>query len=60
MAMSAAQGPECLPQAGADRRADELWEVRQLLSVANLGRQDGLDFLGQVAHPLTRFDPALG
>ena len=25
-----------------------LWEERQLLSVANLTRQDGLDFLGQV------------
>jgi propanol-preferring alcohol dehydrogenase len=24
-----------------------LWEERQLLSVANLTRQDGLDFLGQ-------------
>jgi propanol-preferring alcohol dehydrogenase len=26
-----------------------LWEERQLLSVANLTRQDGLDFLSQVA-----------
>jgi propanol-preferring alcohol dehydrogenase len=27
-----------------------LWEERQLLSVANLTRQDGLDFLSQVPH----------
>jgi propanol-preferring alcohol dehydrogenase len=27
-----------------------LWEERQLLSVANLTRQDGLEFLGQVPH----------
>jgi len=25
-----------------------LWEERQLVSVANLTRQDGIDFLGQV------------
>jgi propanol-preferring alcohol dehydrogenase len=46
-----------------------LWEERQLLSVANLTRQDGLDFLGQVQsmgivtkttrYPLQRANEAL-
>lgn len=46
-----------------------LWEERQLLSVANLTRKDGLDFLSQVPHmgivtkttryPLTQANQAL-
>jgi propanol-preferring alcohol dehydrogenase len=46
-----------------------LWEERELLSVANLTRQDGLDFLGLVprigivtkttAYPMQRANQAL-
>ena len=47
-----------------------LWEERQVVSVANLTRQDGLDFLGLVPkigiatktthYPLTQANQALG
>ena len=49
---------------------DILWEERQLLSVANLTRQDGIDFLGLVpqmgivvkttSYPLEKANEALG
>jgi alcohol dehydrogenase, propanol-preferring len=47
----------------------DLWEERQILSVANLTRHDGIDFLGQAAkmgivmqttiYPLRRANEAL-